>query len=326
MSKFLSRLRKVGIGRETSRGTGVAASYWLKKLSGNHRTVATTVKSIESFGNIHGVGKDAYTALKHGEGSFEMELDDTMFGLLLYNLFGALSTSTDDPEASTNTHTITVDDDSNQHPALTIHLDDPNQDKVFELGMIESAEIIIVPDDLVKINVEFKSMPGQDSVESATFLSSNKFLGRHLIFNLAATTGALADTKIPVKELRLRVEKNLLIDNVLGTVQPADVLNQSMMITGSVTLNLENETYKDYDLDKTQRAMRIKLKNTDVTIGTVTNPTFTIDFSRVFFESWDENLAIDEIATQTLDFTAMYDTTNSNVINSCTLINEVTSY
>ena len=85
-------------------------------------------------------------------------------------------------------------------------------------------------------------------------------------------------------------------------------------------------TYRDYMLNGDYKALRLDLPNTDVTIGT-TNPAFRIDLSKVDFDGWDVDYALDDIVKQTITFTALYDLgLNDNVVNDCYVVNEVVSY
>ena len=68
------------------------------------------------------------------------------------------------------------------------------------------------------------------------------------------------------------------------------------------------------------------MTNSDVLIGSSSRPDFKIDLSRVHFEGWEPKVENDELVTQKINFRALYDISNANVVNSCTLINNVSSY
>ena len=326
MSKFIGRRVNLGLAREASRGVGVAPTFWIPKSVISFDDKITKARSSLSYGNI-GAGNQALKALEFAEGSVEMDVLDKSFGLILYSIFGTLSTA--GPTDSAYTHTFSLAN-TNQHTSLTFTIDEPNDDNdlTFELAMIESVTITIVPDDVVKATVNFMSkasVPGSVETWEVSYSAENKFLGRHLTFKLATdTSGLAAASNISVKSLTLNFNKNLIRDDVCGTVSPKDILNQNFTIDGSVELTYEDRSYRSLMVDGSYRAVRIQLTNTDVTIGAATNPSFKIDLSRVDFEAWEAMRPNDEIAMQSINFIANYDLTNENVVNSCTLVNEET--
>jgi len=325
MAKYIGRLAKVGIGREGTRGVGVDPDFWIPLTNYTHNSKATKARSAEGLGNIESPA-DAIVTEKWAEGDLEFEVNVNSFGLILTALFGTVSYSAGDPEAGVNTHTYSVQND-NQHDSLTIIVDEPNGDLIFERSMVNSVTLTVERDALVMATVNFMSHSAQDTGKTASYTVDYKFAAPDLAFKIAALTGSLtAAAAIPLKSLTLTFEKNLERDSVLGTLNPADIHNDNMTISGSMELTFENHTQRDYMLNGTYRAMRIDLVDTRDTIGAATNPQFTLDFSRVDFEGWDVDRSLDTISTESIDFTALYDFTNGNVINSCTLINTATQY
>lgn len=325
MGKAIGRLCNLGIGKEASRGVGVAASYWVPKAEVSFDDKVTRVRSEMSFGNINQFGNQSLVAYKMAEGSIEGDVYDKSFGLLLYGLFGTLNSASFNGAYK---HTLSIQD-SAQHQSLSLYLDNSDgasTDLLFELAMIESMEITFVPDDTVKYSIEFKAKNSAGTTSTASYVAENKFLGRNLHFKIASDTSGLdAATDIPLKSLTLTISKNLEYDNVLGTVQPIDILNKQFQITGEIELDLEDRTYADYMLNGSYKAVRMDCVNDAVTIGS-TNPAFRIDLSRVDFDSWEAQRGNDDIMKQTMEFNALYDITNGNVVNNAYIVNEVSSY
>ncbi len=322
---WIGRRQSIGIGREATRGVGVDPTYWLNALSFGFADVPTHALSEASFGGIWG-GDQSPVTLLHAEGEFDVELGDQSFGLVLYALFGTLSTDADTPVADAYTHNYTLAN-TNQHTSLAISTIDPIGQFIYELAMIDTFELIVEPDAIVHYTVNFMSKGSQDSGgQVSSFGGEQKFVGRHLTLSYAATTGALPGTSVDAKSLTLRIEKNTEINNVLSTVQPEDVLNKRFNITGEFTLNYEDRTFLDFVKNGTTRALRIDLTHTNFITGS-TAFQFTIDLSKVSFDVFDPDFSLDEIVTQTITFNALYDAgTNDNVVNAVTLINGVTSY
>ena len=325
---FIGRLVELGIARETTRGVGVSPTFWVPKTTFDFFDRAVKVRSAAGFGTIAGMGNQSLVALKSGEGILESDVYVESFGLFLFAVFGAISTATDTPESGANTHTYTVLN-SNQHTTLTLTvLQATLTQKTFELALIDSFTLTIVPEDVVKLTVAFKSKSSQDTaVHVPSYTAQDKFLGRHVSIKFASVVGSLsAASATSIKKLVVVFTKNALLDHVIGTVEPEDVLNQLFTIRGEVELNYENDTFHDLQQDGTYRAVRIDMTNTDVFITGTTRPQFTLDLSRVDFEAWEPTRPNDAVSTQTLQFEALYDIVLGNVVNSCTLVNGTSSY
>lgn len=328
MAKFIGRLVDVGLARESSRGTGVVPSFWVPKVSFTVEDKVTKANTRAGYGVIGYEGNQALPALKWAQGDLECPIYDINFGLILYALFGTLNTS--GPTNGVYTHTLTIAN-TNQHQSLTIGVKEGgiSTSMLFRLAMIDKLEMTIVPDQVVTIKVSFLSKRSADwTISAASYTAQNKFIGRHLTFKIASLTSGLgAATQSSVKKLTLRFDKRVKVDHVLGTADPEDILNQAMSIEGDLELNLEDKSWRTLMTAGTYNAIRIDLTNTDVTIGSGSgNPQFTLDLSRCHFEAWESNRPNDEISSQKLTFKALYDITNGNIVNSCTLKNTQSSY
>lgn len=326
MVKIIGRLKDIGIAAEAVRGTGTVPEFWLPKNSVSIEDKVLKGRQTSGYGSINMEGNQTLVAREWSEGDLEFDLYDRSFGLFLYALLGAKSVS--GPSDSAYTHSFTLAE-TNQHQSLSITVKESTIGAHrFTLSMINSLEIAVTTDDIVKVTVNFMGKKGTTIASpTVTYTAENKFVGRHLKFKLATLTSGLgAASVIPLKRLVLRFEKNTILDHNLGTVQPTDILNQALKITGEVELDYQDRTYRDLMADGSYRAVRIQLVNNNVTIGAATNPSFTIDLSRVDFEGWESQFANDEIAKQTFNFHALYDVTNGNVINSCQLVNTEAAY
>ncbi len=327
MTKIIGRLVDVGVGAESSRGAGIAPTFSIPKANWAFDDKVVKARSNQTYGNIGMDGKDALPAKSWSEGILEMDMMDKPFGLFLYALLGAKGVS--GPVDSAYTHTFTLAS-SNQHQSLAISVKQSSlASLMYKLSMVQSMKMEITPEEIVKITVNMQGKRGVTTTYTASYAAYNKFIGRDLSFKIATlTSGLTAATAIPLKKLTLNFEKNLYLDHALGTVQPIDILNQAFRITGEVELDYQDRTYADLMSDGGYRAVRINLKNrrTDAVIGAATNPEFTLDLSRVDFDAWEPSYPNDEIVKQKFNFTALYDVTNGNIINSCTLVNAQASY
>lgn len=324
MAKFIGRRVNVGIGKETSRGVGVASSQTIPKINYTFDDKANKARAGEGLGNISGGGSQAIVVSRFSEGSIDGEIDVNSFGLILLATFGTESVAAYQTTAYTHTYTLA---NTNQHTTLSIHCDDPIQDKIFKGCMVDSLEFEINQSDVVKFTCGLKGRKGNDDNFSPSYAVDYKFVGRDLILKVASdTSGLAAASALSVKELKITINKNTDFDNVLGTLEPEDVLNKQFTIQGSLTLNYEDETWKNYMTGGTKRAIGIKLTNTRDTIGSAGNPEFYLELPIVDFSEWESQRGNDDIAGQTINFTALYDIANSRLISSCYLNNTSAAY
>lgn len=326
MTKIIGRLKDVGLAKEAVRGGGAAPTFWVPKSEITFEDKSLHAEDPQSYGSIAGDGNQPVVARQWAEGQISMDMMEKNFGLLLLNLLGSVSTS--GPSDSAYTHTFTLQNDS-QHDSLAISVNEEGiGDLMYRLAMIESLRIVLTPEDVVKLTVNFMAKKSVGSSHTVSYSSEFKFAGRDLRFKLASlTSGLSAASEIPLRRLEIEFQKNLRTQHYLGSVEPSDFPNQAFRISGAIELDYEDRTYRDLDLNGSFRAVRIYLVNDRESItGGTTNPEFRLDLSRVHFNQWEQVIPNDEIAHQTFNFMALHDITNGNMINSCVLINGQSSY
>lgn len=321
MAKFLSRRAEVGVGREATRGTPVVPAQWVSWASVNFGDRMEHISEQAALGRIEDTD-NAYNTISYGEGTIEADVRAAYLGLILTNLLGAAPTTTG---GNPYTHTYALAQ-NNQHASLSLYMHDKtNTDiiKLFPLAMIDRWTLNVEAGQIVKNTIDFVSLPGRDwtTQTSAYTAMGLKFLHQHLSFKVAANLAALtASTAISVKSLELTVEKNLLRNDVAGTVTPEDINNQNFKVTGSVVLNYEDNTWLNYMLGNTDRAMEIILNAGAAGILTLRMPL-------VHFSNWEKDMPLNEMARQKIDFECHYDAANATAaISTATLVNAVSSY
>lgn len=313
MTKFLSRRGILGLAVEATRGTGVSPTFWVPWATMSFQDRIEEAREEQGLGLVAD-SDSKYVTMKMGEGEFEAQLYSKALGAILTGLFGASpSTAGSDPY----THTYTLSQ-TNQAKSLSIYWEDPDRNYLFRLGMLNSLSLSVEPNGLVNWTIGFMSKTARDwtnQTQSFTSLGS-KWLHQHLEFRLAATVGALSGaTALSLKSLELNINKNTAFDGVMGTVEPEDILNQQLSVEGSVELNLEDDTYRNYMLNGTYRAMEIKLNGGASSI-------LTLQFPRVDFSEWESDYTLNEIAKQTINFKANYDQANAlDIISTASLVN-----
>lgn len=313
MSKFVGRRGTLGIAVEATRGTALSPTLWVPFSTMSFKDTVEEVREEQGMGEIAD-SDSKYVTMKMGDGDIDAQFHDTALGAILTGVIGASPTTTG---SNPYTHTYTLSQ-TNQAKSLSIYWKDPDRTDLYKLAMVDNFKISIEPNGLVEYTVGFKSKTATEwTSQTAVFTSiGSKFLHQHLTFKLAAAVGSLsAATAISLKSLEINFNKNVIHDGVIGTVEPEDILNQQLSIEGSLKLNLEDDTYRDYMLAGTYKSMEIALTRS-------ASSSLTMQFPRVDFSEWEPDYSLNDIATQTINFKCNYDATNAlDIISTCVLIN-----
>lgn len=318
MSKYVVRKGILGIAKEASRGVGVNPTFWIPSTTMGHTNTVEEAREEQGQGVIAD-SDSKYVVMKMAEGDIETQIYDKALGLFLYSLMGSAPTTTG---SNPYTHAYTLSND-NQHGSLSLYWKDPNRSDMYTLAVVNSLGINVETSGIVNYTVGFMSKVSKDWTEQTPNLTSlgNKFLHQHVEIRLADTVGGLSGASpIKVKSLDVTLSSNTVFDSVIGTVEPEDVLNQQFSVEGSLNLNDEDDTYRDYMTDGTYKAMEIKLFRSS-------SSSLTLQFPRVDFSEWERDGDLNEIAKQNINFKANYDQANAlDIVSTCSLINAQSSY
>ena len=325
MAKHIGRRISVGIGKETTRGTAVTAGFWIPWTALNHEGKVENAFCEAAQGTIVDAF-DADVVKEWAEGGFECLLGSEHCGLILLSLLGSVSTATASGETVVYDHTYTLQE-SAQHQALTLAVDQANGDKNYPLAMISTLSIAYERGQIIGYTCNMMSKKGATATLTPSYSTENKFRPQDFSVKVASAISGLtgASAISDVKALSLEFNKNLESDDVLGSTEPTDFLNKNLNITGEITITYDNQTYENLALNGTHQAMRIDLTNSDTTIGTSENPTLTIDLAKCVFEEVSFERGLNDIITQTLTFRAVYSQSDSKV-GEIVLTNEQSSY
>ena len=318
MTKFVGRRGTLGIAVEASRGTAVNPTYWLPYVTMSFKDTIGSAREDQGMGNI--ADSDSfYVTMRMGEGEVESQLYDSALGYILSSLLGSTPSSVG---SNPTTHTFTLSS-SNQAQSLRLYWKDPVYSLMFPLAVVDSLKVSVEPSGIVNYTVGFKTKGARDWASQTPDFTSrgNKFLHQHLQFRLASSIAGLSGaTAISLKNLELTIARNTIFDEVIGTVEPEDVLSQVVGVEGTLTLNLEDDTYRGYMLNNTYRAMEIKLLRSSAS-------SLTLQFPRVDFSEWEPDYTLNEIAKQKINIKANYDSANAlAIISTATLVNNKSSY
>lgn len=314
MTKQVGRRGTLLVAKESSRGTAtVTNGFWVPRSTISFDDKTTTAREDEGLGKI--ADSDAnFVVNKMAEGEIEANLDDKLLGVFLTSLLGSSPVTAGGP---TYTHTYTLSN-SNQHQSLSVLYQDADTNKMFPLSVVDSIKITVEENAIVMFTIGFKSRVGRDwTTQTANFTAlGNKFLHQHLSFKVAAAVGSLSGaTAISLKKLEMTISANTKFDNVLGTVEPEDILGQQFSVEGEIELNKEDETYRNYMLEGTYRAMEVKFLR-------ASNSQLQLQLPRVDFSEWEQDRTLNEIVSQTIQFKGNYDAANAlDIISTCVLTN-----
>lgn len=330
MTKIIGSRINLGIAREATRGVCLKPQRWIPWVNIGFEDKVKAVNSGEALGVLED-SHEKFVVEKYAEGDAIFEVRDQSFGYFLYALMGTLTGSVA-VIASTYDHTFNVAN-TNQHQSLTLSTEDPNGDKQFCLAMIDQLSLNCTLGDYVKSTINFISKGSHDTaVDSATgdFAVENKFRAQDIEFKIASARADLAAASaVKLQSLSITINKNILRKQMLGTVQPDDLINQGFSVEGEFTLPYENQTYRDLMLNNTYNAMSITIANEDVTLadGAGVHPTLTIVLPRCGFMDWTPDRPKGELAEQTIGFKGYYDFANTeNSIYSIVLRNDKANY
>lgn len=318
MTKFVTRRGSLGIAKEASKGVGVSPQYWLPYVTMSFHDVIEGVGEEQGMGNI--ADQDSfYVTMTAGEGDVESQLYDQAIPYIFMSLLGAVPVTTG---ANPYTHTFTLSN-TNVVQTLSLFWHDPDRDYLFPNAVVESVKLTVEPKGIVSWTIHFKSKNARQwTTQTPSFTTlGSKFLHQHLVFKLAsAVAGLSAASAISLKKLDMTFDRKTMFDSVMGTSEPEDILSQALSVEGSLELNWEDDTYRNYMLGGTYRSMEVKFANG-------ANSSLDLVFPRVSFMEWEPDMKLNEIAKQKINFKANYDSANAAaIISTATVINTKSSY
>jgi hypothetical protein len=197
MSKGIGRLIQVGVKKEATRGTAeTSATYWTPWMD----LTLDEKKEYAVDAQAYGVIEDNTVlteAKRWAQGSITGNVADTTFGLILYSMFGTLTSHSAHSGESIVYDNIFNVAESAQHQSLTLFLHDPltSKDYSHANGVVEKLEINVALKQFVQFTASVKALSGalQSSFTPAT-TSENRFIAQHLTAKFALNSAGLAGT------------------------------------------------------------------------------------------------------------------------------------
>jgi hypothetical protein len=303
---FIGRKDAVGVGLETTAGTGVAPQAWQRHLSLSLDQKTTQAQNNSAMGRVEDINDSAVTE-EWAEGSVNGKITDITIGYILANIFGSVSAAAHPSETLVYDNTFTVNQNQQPNP-LTFSRVNPVASRRYALGMLTDFELDIKTGGWVQFTSTFVSKTGATSSDTVAFTNENEFTSKHVTVKVATNIAGLSGaTALQLKELKLKISRKANRFVPFGAIDPATFDTESWGVTGTMVLRYTDTTLETLALANTRQAMSVALVNTDTTIGTSSNPslTFTAPKVRLTPITLDNNL--DQVLNQTVAFTAELD-------------------
>lgn len=325
MGRIIGRLVTLGLGRETTRGTSVAPTYWIPVTEMEYDDKVNYIKNDSGMARIEEVN-DSQINEEWAEGSYSGKIYDKSVGMELVGVFGQVPTSVQRTSTGVYDHTYALLN-TNAHASLTVGYKEANDDLRYTMGMIDTWSMEAVHDNFVRRSVTIKSKKQASSSNTVSITDENEFIPKHISLKLASALAGLdAASAIEIISFNMEISKNVEPLYVMGSTEPDDIANKTFTVTGSFELYYEDQTVRDYVLAATKRAMRIEMLSTTIigTSGTHT-PALRFDMGKVSMEENSRKLDNNEFVTNTVNFEAQFSIADSTSITA-RLTNAVVSY
>ena len=324
MSEIIGKQIEVGVAVEETRGTPQsAAEKWIKNVTAS--IVEKAEKTVDdSNRNRLEDSLGARLVRKWSEGDLEGVLHADGIGYLLYNIYGAVSSSL--VSGSVYDHTFSVENGIS-HPSLTlIAKDGANSQDGFANVMLSSLEIKAALNDYIRFTASFMGGEASANVDTPSYETTEyDFVGKDVTVKFADTEGGLSGaTATKVKDVTIKWDAGLIADHVLGDYYPDDIYNGNHSIEVEITPNYEDDTFKDLYTAETYKYMEVVIQGSQ-DMGGGTYPTLTLVLNRAQIMDWNREGGRDEVITQPITVKAFYNEVDGEM-SSLVLRNVTTEY
>lgn len=206
--------------------------------------------------------------------------------------------------------------ESNTHPTLTVWTSTPISSSSYPLAMIESMDFTAEVWGKFTVSINLKSKKGQIENHTVSYLDDNWFVANMLKVFLADNIQWLdLAENICLQSITISIKKEIKDIECLSSIDPIDYINSSFSIEWSMEMLFENNTYKDYFLNWTPKALRVLAEDTKHPYEWVENyPTFMLDLSKIIITDWTPAFTIDDVTKQSISFKGHYDVKTKKAI------------
>jgi hypothetical protein len=320
---FPGRFIEIGVGKETTRNTALAAAArWVKHIEAN--ILAKAQKVVDD--TVRGQLEDAdggRIVRKWFEGDLGGILHVDVLGYILTNLYGAPTTTTVTGAVKQHVFNLVQGID---HPTLSLFKkDDDVEQKVYNGGVIKSLSISATTEDYVRFTAGIMAKGEASNASSPSYGTEYDFIGKDITIKLADTEAGLAGaTALKVKEVNVAWDPGAVADYVLGSYAPDSVYNTKMAIDVEIVKNFEDTTFKDLFVADTYKYMQISIVGA-ADIGSTNYPTVTVLLQKAQVQEWERSGDPDALSEETVKIKAFFNATDAKQ-STVTLKNLTAAY
>lgn len=249
MSVFIGRQLSIGIGKESTRGTAVAAAYWVQKTDFMVEDRIDTIADDASIAVIED-SQQQEIVKKFSEGSIGGRITDITFGIFLMALFGTDTVTAVGGETLVKDHVFSVLQTA-QHPSLTLIVNEPNatgaSSLAYALCMLDSMNIHIEVGKWSTYKAGFRGNANGTTSPTVSYIVENgfnpQFATASFAPTLAGVQGTLTATGTAVSTVNvtaLSINTNLLQVGmtVTGTNVPVGATVATIISSTAFTLSI----------------------------------------------------------------------------------------
>lgn len=247
MSIFIGRLFNIGIGKETTRGTVVAATNWAAKTDFSVEDKIEVVVDESSIGVIEDANNQEITK-KYSETSISGRVVDQTIGCLLMAATGTDTVGA--VETGVKDHVFTVLE-SAQHPSYTIVASEPNATGAsalsYGLNMLDSLNIHAEVGKWSTFKADFRGNTPSAASATVAYVNENAFSPQYAALQIAPTyTGLIgtltatgtASSTVNVTALSISTTLLQVGMTVTGTNVPAGATIAAIVSASAFTLSV----------------------------------------------------------------------------------------
>lgn len=312
---FIGRRESVGVGIEVTPGTAVAPQAFQRHLALTMDPKTTVVQNLSAMGRIEDINDSAVTE-EWMEGSINGKVTDITIGYFLANIFGTVAAALHPSETTVYDNTFTVASNA-LPPSLTFARTNPVRSRRFAMGTLTDLEIDVKQNDWVQITATVQAKSGTSSSETVVYTNENEFTSKHVVIknaaNVAGLTGAPA---LQVKSLKLKLSRKTERFTPVGTIDPVSFDPNSWGVTGTIVTRYTDTTLEDIAFANTAQALSIAIVNTDVTIGSTSNPGLVLTAPKVRFDPVTLDNKLDQTLSSTYNFHGELDATAAYMLKA----------
>lgn len=196
----------------------------------------------------------------------------------------------------------------------------------YPLCSLEKLTLDIKQDAFVMLDSSWQGKSPEAMSLTPSYFEETDFTGRKLEIYFADNLAGLdAATEICVESGSVEATKEIEQVYCVGELDPKETTVNNVDLQLALTVRHINNTYSTNFRDGVRKAMRIRMIDENVTIGTTQHPTIEIDVAEVLFENVVTEGGKDDVIRQNLTLSSLFDL-NSATLFKAKMINTTNTY